>query len=249
MKTIHIAAFALNAALYVAAGIFFYSVLPLSFGPVRFWPQAVIPAIFAAVFGPWVGGLGAGLGIFLNDVILGGNPLLSLMAGVTSNFVGFWLVGYIARRNIRWGPSIAIYGAATAILMAVAYFYTDFIYVVLVAASFLIFLSIAVLIRKFFSSRWQSFQVGSVTGLLVGSAIIGVMVPVYLAYFAPAATATPLTLASMLGYFIWTFTTEIAFMLVLGPPIIAVIYLAFPAFKPKERPQQPKEKKAQGQKT
>ncbi len=228
----NVAALALNAALYVAAGIFFYSVLPLSFGPVRFWPQAVIPAIFAAVFGPWVGGLGAGLGIFLNDIILNGNPLLSLMAGVTSNFIGFWLVGYIARRNIRWISSIVGYGIVTAVLMAIAYVFTDYVYVILVAASYLIFLVLALLIRKFFSNKWQSFQVGAVTGLLVGSAIIGLMVPVYFQYFAPVAT--PLTLAGGLAYFIWTFTTEIGFMLVLGPPIIAVIYLAFPAFKPKE---------------
>ena len=78
------------------AGIIFYSVLPLSFGEVRFWPQVVIPAVFAVIFGPWVGGFGAALGIFVNDLVLGGNPLLSLLAGVTSNFVAFWLIGYIA---------------------------------------------------------------------------------------------------------------------------------------------------------
>ena len=218
--------------MYVASGVFFYSVLPVSFGPVRFWPQAVIPAIFAAVFGPWVGGLGAGLGIFLNDVILNGNPLLSLMAGVTSNFIGFWLVGYIARRKVRWSSSVIGYGIVTAFLLAIAYIYTDFVYVELVAVSFLIFLGLALLFRRFFSSKWQSFQVGSVTGLLVGSAIIGLMVPVYFQYFA--STATPITLGSGLAYFIWTFTTEIGFMLALGPPIIAVIYLAFPSFRPKE---------------
>ncbi|MCW4009427.1 MAG: ECF transporter S component [Candidatus Bathyarchaeota archaeon] len=232
IKAIKIAAFAINAALYVTAGIIFYSVLPLSFGPVRFWPQAVIPAIFATVFGPWVGGLGAGLGIFLNDVILNGNPLLSLMAGVTSNFVGFWLVGYIARRRVRWSTSIVAYGLVTALLMAIAYAYTDFIYVILVAVSYAIFVTLALLIHQFFSNKWQSFLIGAVTGLLVGSAIIGLMVPVYFQYFAPVAT--PLTLGGGLAYFIWTFTTEIGFMLTLGPPIIAVIYMAFPAFRPKE---------------
>ena len=231
MKAITVAAFALNAALYVAAGVFFYSVLPLSFGPVRFWPQAVIPAVFAAVFGPWVGGFGAGLGIFLNDIILGGNPLLSLMAGVTSNFVGFWLVGYIAKRKIRWSSSVMGYGIVTVFLLAIAYFFTDFVYVGLVAVSFLIFLGFALLFRRYFGHEWQSFQVGSVTGLLVGSAIIGLMVPVYLQYFA---NSSPITLGSGLAFFIWTFTTEIGFMLALGPPIIAVIYLAFPSFKPKE---------------
>ncbi len=193
--------------------------------------------MFAAVFGPWVGGLGAGLGIFLNDVILNGNPLLSLMAGVTSNFIGFWLVGYISRRKIQWRSSIIGYGIVTGFLMAIAYAYTETIYVALVAVSYLIFLCLALLFRKFFSKKWQSFQVGAVTGLLVGSAIIGLMVPVYFQYFA--ATTTAVTLGGGLAYFIWTFTTEIGFMLILGPPIIAVIYLAFPAFRPKEQQREP----------
>jgi len=165
------------------------------------------------------------------------------MAGVTSNFIGFWLVGYIARRKIRWSSSIIGYGIVTAFLMAIAYVYTEFIYVILVAVSYLIFLCLALLFRKFFSGKWQSFQVGSVTGLLVGSAIIGLMVPVYFQYFAQVAT--PLTLGGGLAYFIWTFTTEIGFMIALGPPIIAVIYLAFPAFKPKELQEEPRKGKPQ----
>jgi hypothetical protein len=211
--------------------VFFFSVLPISFGPVRFWPQAVIPAVFAVVFGPWVGGLGAALGILINDSVLSGNVLLSLLAGVTANFAGFWLLGYIARRPVRWVRSVVAFGVVTEILMAIAFVYTDFIYVVLVAVTFFIFAALALVFRLVFSPRWQSYQVASMTGLLVGSAIIGVMVPVYFQYFAP--TITQLTLAGMFAYFIWTFTTEIAFLLILGPPILAVVYAAFPRFKPK----------------
>jgi len=32
-------------------------------------------------------------------------------------------------------------------------------------------------------------------------------------------------------YLVWTFSTEIPFLLVLGPPIIAAIYRAFPNLK------------------
>lgn len=230
MKTLKIAAFALNAALYVAAGILFYSVLPLSFGPVRFWPQAVIPAVFAVVFGPWVGGLGAALGIFVNDIMLNGNPLLSLMAGVTANFAGFWLIGYIANKKTRWLTSVKGYGISTALfalLLGIAYFYTDLVYVGIVAASYVMFIALV-----FFARKWRSYEVGSVIGLLVGSAIIGLMVPVYFQYFAPSAT--PITLASGLAYLIWTFATEISFLLVLGPPIIEAIYRAFPNLKMKK---------------
>ncbi len=226
MKTINVAAFALNAALYVATGILFYSVLPISFGPVRFWPQALIPAVFAVIFGPWVGGLGAAVGIFVNDLVLNNNPVLSLMAGVTANFAAFWLIGYIANKKIRWMYSVTGYGGITALLMWIAYTYTEIVYAEIVAASYVIFLVFVLLSRK-----WRSYEVGSVIGLLVGSTIIGVMVPVYLQYFAPSAT--PLTLAAVLAFLIWTFTTEIPFLLVLGPPIIEAVYRAFPNLKPK----------------
>jgi hypothetical protein len=233
LKALQIAAFALNAALYVATGVIFYTVLPLSFGPVRFWPQAVIPAVFAAIFGPWVGGFGAALGIFVNDLVLNNNPILSLLAGVTANFACFWLIGYLARKRFRWALSIAGYGAFTAVLLVIAYLYTELSYVVIVALSYAIFLTFALAIRKWFNPKWQNFEIGSVIGLLVGSAIIGLMVPVYLAYFAP--NTTPITLSSGLAYLIWTFTTEIPFLLVLGPPIVSAVYLAFPNLKSQEK--------------
>lgn len=234
MKTLNVVAFALNAALYVAAGILFYSVLPLSFGQVRFWPQVIIPAVFAVVFGPWVGGLGAALGIFVNDLVLNNNPVLSLMAGVTANFAAFWLIGYIANKKPQWKISVTAYGLVTALLMWIAYVYTELVYVGIVAASYAIFLVVAVLAMR--NSKWQSYEIGCVTGLLVGSAIIGLMVPVYLQYFAPSAIA--LTVTSVFAYFIWTFTTEIPFLIVLGPPIIWAVYRAFPRFKIEERPRE-----------
>jgi hypothetical protein len=51
-------------------------------------------------------------------------------------------------------------------------------------------------------------------GLLVGSAIIGVTVPLVM--------QMPLVPTSLL-YFIWTFVTEIPFLLTLGPPIIKTV--------------------------
>lgn len=236
MKTIQIAAFALNAALYVAVGIIFYTILPISFGPVRFWPQAVIPAVFAAIFGPWVGGLGAALGIFVNDLVLNNNPILSLLAGVTANFACFWLIGYLSKKKFYWKLSLSGYGAFTVLLLAIAYAYTDFVYVLIVALSYVVFLAFAIAIRRWFNPKWQSFEISAVIGLLVGSTIIGIMVPVYFAYFAP--NATPITLASGLAYLIWTFTTEIPFLLILGPPIIKAVQLGFPSLKGTEKPEE-----------
>jgi hypothetical protein len=227
LKTLHIAAFALNAALYVALGIFVSTIFPINFGGVRFWPQVIIPAVFAAVFGPWVGGLGAAVGIFVSDIALGGSPVLSLMAGITSNFVGFWLLGYIANKKFDPKKSSLIYGALTAVVAAVAYVYTDpdwSISVGIIIGCYAVFLAI-VWLRK----KWASYELGSVVGLLVGSLIIGVMVPVYAALFVPESTVFPaLTDAGIFALSTWTFVTEIPFMLVLGPPIIGAIYKAFP---------------------
>jgi hypothetical protein len=235
LKSINVAALALNIALYVAVGYIFFTFIPFTFEQVRFWPPVIVPAVFAVVFGPWVGGLGAAVGIFLTDITLGGNPLLSLMAGVTSNFVAFFLIGYIAKKKIRWVIPVAAYGVATAFLIWVAYSYTEIsfaaklTFIGVAAACYIIFLVPVVFWRN---SRWRSYEVGSVVGMLLGAAIIGIMVPVYTQLFAPVAV--PFTIPVALTTFFFTFFTEIPFVMVLGPPIIWAIYRAFPHFRSKE---------------
>jgi uncharacterized membrane protein len=231
LKAFQIAAFALNAALYVAVGVLFSIVVPIRFGGVRFWPQVIIPATFAAIFGPWVGGFGAAVGIFISDIMLGNDPLLSLMAGVTSNFVMFWLIGYIANKKTRWVIPTVSYGIITAVLACIAYIYTDLIAVGIIAAIYVVF--VAVILS---SSKWRGYELGSVVGLLAGSAIIGGMVPLFAALFTPpgAEPLAPFTLAGGIAVFLWTFVTEIPFLLVLGPPIIAAVKRAFPKLIRKE---------------
>ncbi len=216
--------------MYVATGVLFSAAFPLRFEGVRFWPQVIIPAVFSVVFGPWVGGLGAGLGIFLNDVILGNNPVLSLMAGVTSNFIGFFLLGYIANKKIRWATPLLAYGVVTALLAWIAYEYTCLIYTGIIIACYVIFLAVVLS-----SSKWRSYEAGSVVGLLVGSAIIGGMVPLFAELFTPAGQSAlaPFTLAGGFAVFIFTFATEIPFLLILGPPIIAAARRAFPKLNAK----------------
>jgi hypothetical protein len=232
MKTTDLAGFALNTALYVAVGVLFSSAFPLTFEGVRFWPQVIIPAIFAVVFGPWVGGFGAAVGIFLSDVILGNNPLLSLMAGVTSNFLGFWLLGFIANMRVRLAVPAALYGLATVLLAWIAYIYTSLIYAGIIISCYVVFLAIVLS-----SSKWRSYEAGSVVGLLVGSAIIGAMVPLFAQLFTPLGQTplAPFTLAGGFALFIWTFSTEIPFLLILGPPIIEAVRQALPNIKSKNQ--------------
>lgn len=229
MKTLNVVASALNIALYVVFGYLFSSLVPVSFGGVRFWPQVIIPATFAVVFGPWVGGFGAGVGIFLNDILLGNSPLLSLLAGVTSNFIGFWLIGYISNKKTKASSSIIISGIVSAILIVIALLYVEplfvgIVYSIAIAASYAV-----LVIVSFLFSKWRSYSIASVIGLLVGSLIIGILVPVYGQFFAPeiSTITTPIILAT----FIFVFATEIPFLLILGPPILEAVYRAFPNLK------------------
>ena len=235
MKAIDVAGLALNIALYVALGYIFYTLVPISYGGVRFWPQVIVPAVFAVVFGPLVGGIGAAVGIFISDAIFGNNLLLSLIAGVTSNFVAFFLIGYISRRKLNWVTPMVAYGVATAIFMYIGYAYTGLdlwskiVFIGVVAASYFMFLVPVVLLRN---SRWRSFSIGTVAGMLLGAAIIGATVPPFLSYFL---NGPALTLPLALSTFFFTFFTEVPFVLVLGPPIIAAVYKAFPTLMRKNQ--------------
>jgi hypothetical protein len=232
LRTVDVAALALNAALYVAVGVIFYYVVPVKFEGVRFWPPVIVPAVFAVFFGPWVGGVGAGIGIFFSDIILGNDPLLSIMAGITSNFAMFFLIGYVYQKKTRWIVPIGAYGVFSIFLAWLAYTYANLFWVGIVVASYVIFVPFALL-----NTKYRSYEVGSVIGLLVGSAIIGGMVPLYAYLFTPIGQ-TPLasfTLAGGLAVFIFTFATEIPFLLILGPPIIEAIYRAFPTLRSKEK--------------
>jgi hypothetical protein len=58
-----------------------------------------------------VGGAGAAIGCFIGDFALSmfglTNPLLSLMAGVPANFVGFYLLGWLVSKHRSWASFVA----------------------------------------------------------------------------------------------------------------------------------------------
>lgn len=243
MRTLDVAALALNTALYAALGYIFWFIFPLTapaLGLVRFWPPVIIPAVFAVLFGPWVGGFGAAMGIFISDMFIHGNPILSLMAGVTSNFVGFALIGYIAKRNIKWKIPMLSFAAVSTVLVwiAQAILVPSYLsaYDALLVSGVVIGSYIVLLIMVLVNTKWRSYEVGSMIGLLVGSAIIGTMVPFFSQFFImPGNTElTPLTVSGGLWYFVWTFATEIPFLIILGPPILEACYKAFPSLRPRK---------------
>jgi hypothetical protein len=241
LRALDVAATAINAGLYAALGVIFYYILPITapgIGTVRFWPPVVVPAVFAALFGPWVGGVGAMFGIFISDMFIHGNPILSLMAGVTSNFVGFSLVGYLSRKNTDWKMPMVGFSLISVLLIVV----TEMILVpggLLSSVEGLVFSAVIVatyvimILVTMASREWRSYEIGCMVGLLAGASIIGLMVPVFSLFFImPGNTLlTPLSVSAGLWYLVWTFATEILFMIVLGPPILEACYRAFPSLR------------------
>jgi hypothetical protein len=254
LKALDITLIAINAALYAAIGYVLYAIFPFvcpTVGGVRFWPVVVIPATFSVLFGPIVGGGGAAIGIFISDMLIHGDPLLSLTAGVTSNFVCFGLIGYLSRMNLNWKKAFSGLGVGIAILATLGYLiitpeavvnYFNVpleealwnIYVVL--AIFVISYAIAIAVG-YVRPKWRSFGVASVVGSIVGSGIIGIGVWGYTQFFTmPAAIGGAHNLPYYAGLilFAWTFATEIPFMIILVPPIVEACQKAFPSLKTKQ---------------
>jgi len=121
-----------NAALYAVA-IAVTSPIPTPWGVGHFRPGVVAPAFFAVVFGPIVGGVGAAIGTFLGDLALSffglTTPLLSLIAGVPGNFVGFYVLGWLVSKHRSLASFMLsnfialIVGNLTAALGVLAYFW------------------------------------------------------------------------------------------------------------------------------
>lgn len=106
---------ALCAALY-AIGSYATSYIQSPWGMGQFRPAVVIPALFATIFGPWVGGVGAALGTLICDSAKhGGLYMGSLIAAVPGNFAGFFLFGHIVRRGFSWRRFIMASNASLAI--------------------------------------------------------------------------------------------------------------------------------------
>lgn len=96
----------LSAMLYAVA-ISITAPIPTPWGVGHFRPGVAIPAFFAVVYGPWIGGLGAALGTFLGSFILtaagtGLGPIASLVSGAPGNFIGFYLLGWFIAKYRSW---------------------------------------------------------------------------------------------------------------------------------------------------
>ena len=236
LKTQDVAVIGICAALYAVVGILTANI---SFFGVGFLPAVVIPAIFAVLYGPWVGGLSGAFGIFIRDMVVHGNAGLSLVAGVPPNFILFFLIGYIAHRNISLKQALAGVAVATVgLLVPTIMFLPDFASftglsteIFLLTFVLTIILSLAVIAAVAIRwKEWRSYAIASVIGQAIGAGLLSITVwavsPFFLSYFGEAFAAS-----YILPLFVWTFATEIPFILLAGPPIIKACYKAFPSLK------------------
>jgi uncharacterized membrane protein len=116
---------AFNAALY-AIGAFVTAYIPSPWGVGQFRPAVIIPAFFATIFGPWVGGTGAAMGTLIADSVKHGQLYPgSLIAAVPGNFIGFFIFGYILRRKFNWARFITV----TNLTLVIANLIVAFLYV------------------------------------------------------------------------------------------------------------------------
>jgi len=255
LKAQQIAVIGICAAVYAVIGR--VTDLGLTFLGVAFYPAVVVPAVFAVLFGPWVGAFGGGIGIFIRDMLFHGNALLSLTVGVPANFLLFFIIGYVSGKDIDMRKMIvSVVVAATVItiglLLPTFLLPTEFagytglstidiviVFVFTVALSMVAILAVS---KKW--AEWRSFAVGSVIGQALGAALLSISLWAYSQVFASptgyikssiAATYVPIV-------FVWTFATEIPFILLVGPPIIKACQKAFPSLV-----QQPKTSKKGGE--
>ena len=233
MRSIDVAASGICAALYAGIGYLTYlGIFTPVIGVVRFWPAVIIPGIFSVIFGPLVAAIGAAIGIFISDMLIHGNALLSITVGVPANFIAFYIMGKIAKYKLSASRSIASTGLYSVTLLAIdlALHYNGFINeevsMIFIATIVITFILLVVMSQIY--KEWISYCIASYIGLLVGSAIIGIGVWGFSQLFVLPSGDVNLPLVAAVIWFIWVFSTEIPFLIILGPPILRLIYRVMP---------------------
>jgi hypothetical protein len=162
----------------------------------------------------------------------------------------FFIIGYVSRRSLDWKKlvlSTALAGVIMAggLLLPTLLLPAEFagftglstweIVAVFVLTVVVSLSAILIVSRRW--SEWRSFGVGSVIGQGVGAAIVAVGVWGYsqLFYSATGYFKAPVQTSLVPIIFVWTFATEIPFVLLVGPPVIKACYRAFPSLRLKEK--------------
>jgi hypothetical protein len=238
LTTQDLAAIAVCSALYAVFG---WATSGISFFGIGFLPAVVIPAVFAVLYGPWVGGISGAIGIFIRDMFVHGNPALSLAAGVPPNFILFFLIGYLSIKNISLKQALICVSLAIAGLLVpsiiflpeMAAFNTFSYGAFLLTFVLTIVVSLATIaVVSIRWKEWRSYAIGTVVGQLAGCFLLSVTLwlvsPLFLEILELEAR---LAAIYILPLFVWTIATEIPFILIAGPPIIKAVQKAFPTLQ------------------
>jgi len=242
LTTQDLTAIAVCSALYA---IFGYLTSGITFFGIGFLPAVVIPAVFAVLYGPWVGGMSGAIGIFIRDMFVHGNPALSLAAGVPPNFILFFLIGYLSTKNISLKQALTCVSLAIICLlvpsiiflpdMAAFQNFSDTAFLLIFMLTIISSL-VAITVFSIRWKEWRSYAIGAIVGQIIGclllSATLWYVSPLFL---ETLQLQTPLAAIAILPLFVWTIATEIPFILIAGPPILKVIQKAFPTLQYKNK--------------
>jgi hypothetical protein len=193
------------------------------------------------LFGPWTGGVGAAIGIFLADVIYGHHDaLLSLLVGVPSNFLGFFIIGWLTNRRLnKVGRRVLLFVALLipialagygVVLLAVP---TGFANPQFLVGFVGLMVVLSILGLAVFPNKWADFVTAASIGLGVGSIWIGFGIVAYSSLFTLPAVlglgsgVLPVTFAY--GTIAFTYLSEILFLVLLTPLVVIACRTAFPS--------------------
>jgi hypothetical protein len=177
-------------------------------------------------------------------MVVHGNPALSLIAGVPANFILFFLIGYLYTKNINLKQTlICISLAATGLLGASIVLLSDMTAFTGLSTSVFLFTIILTVITSLVVitivsirwKEWNSYVIGAIIGQIAGGLLLSITVwavsPLFLGYFG-----APIDAIYVLPLFVWTIATEIPFILLIGPPLIKIVQMAFPEFQHINKP-------------
>jgi hypothetical protein len=240
--SLQLATTAINAALYAAVGAV-WTIFPITVFGVRFWPQVFVPGAFAVLFGPWTGGVGAAIGIFIADVLYGHHDaLLSLLVGVPSNFLGFFIIGWITHHSLTVATKRILLFVSLLIPIALAVYGivlltqpTGFVSPQFLVGIVGLIAVVTIVGLTLLRNRWADFETAASIGLGVGSIWIGLGIVAYSSIFTlPAVLGLgggALPFAFAYGTTAFTYLTEIPFLILLTPPVVAATRAAFPSLR------------------
>ena len=217
---------AVNGTLYALVGYLTYlGIFAPAIGVVRFWPSVAIPALFSYLFGPLVGGAGAAIGIFISDMLIHGNALLSLTVGVPANFIAFYLLGLLSRMDSKKSMLYGISLQLVPVLATLALYYAERLdrFIVLVFMAVCLSSAVLSLVLSILKPNLRSFFAAASAALIIGSGIIGLGVWAFSQFFILPTGDKSLPAIAALMWFVWTYATEIPFLLFLTPPLIAAV--------------------------